>query len=50
MIRLGHMGNNAKVEDVADMLSALTKTLNELGFVCQCEMGHMFQSQYSTQE
>ena len=50
VIRLGHMGNNAKVEDVADMLSALTKTLNELGFVCQCEMGHMFQSQYSTQE
>ena len=28
VIRLGHMGNNARVEKVADMLSAFTKALN----------------------
>lgn len=49
VIRLGHMGNNANAADVADMLSALTKTLNELGFPCRCDMGEMFRRQYGTQ-
>lgn len=42
VIRLGHMGNNAKEEDVETMLSALTKTLNQLGFRCQCDMAEVF--------
>lgn len=42
VIRLGHMGNNAKVEDVEMMLSALTQTLNRLGFFCRCDMAETF--------
>ena len=42
VIRLGHMGNNANTEDVAQMLSALTKTLNKVGFECQCDMRENF--------
>ncbi len=39
VIRLGHMGNNANIEDVAQMLTALAETLEQLGFSCQCDMG-----------
>ena len=42
VIRLGHMGNNANIEDVAQMLAALTKTLNTLGFSCGCDMETVF--------
>lgn len=42
VIRLGHMGNNARVEKVADMLSAFTKALNDLGFSCRCDMKESF--------
>lgn len=42
VFRLGHMGNNAKEEDVAEMLAALTKTLNALGFSCRCDMREVF--------
>lgn len=42
VIRLGHMGNNANIEDVAQMLAGLTKTLEELGFTCPCDMGEVF--------
>lgn len=42
VIRLGHMGNNANEEDVEMMLSALTKTLNQLGFCCRCDMAETF--------
>lgn len=42
VIRLGHMGNNANTEDVAQMLTALTKTLDQLGFECLCDMGEVF--------
>lgn len=38
VIRLGHMGNNACVEDVAQMLDALEKTLGEFGFSCKCSL------------
>lgn len=44
VIRLGHMGNNANVEDVAEMLQALTNALNDLGFPCQCDMAEKFQA------
>ena len=42
VFRLGHMGNNANEEDVAEMLSALTQTLNTLGFTCRCDMKDSF--------
>lgn len=42
VIRLGHMGNNANVGDVAQMLDAFAGTLQKLGFSCQCDMGEVF--------
>lgn len=42
VVRLGHMGNNANVDDVEEMLTALTKTLELLGFSCRCDMGEVF--------
>lgn len=42
VIRLGHMGYNANVEDVGQMLAALTDTLNDLGFSCRCRMEEVF--------
>ncbi|MCH5265457.1 MAG: alanine--glyoxylate aminotransferase family protein [Lachnospiraceae bacterium] len=43
VLRLGHMGYNANIEDVAQMLGALTKTLEKLGFSCKCDMEEGFQ-------
>lgn len=43
VFRLGHMGNNANRKDVAEMLAALTETLQELGVTCQCQMEAVFQ-------
>lgn len=48
VFRLGHMGNNAREEEVEEMLSALTKTLNALGFSCQCDMGEVFSRELGT--
>lgn len=42
VFRLGHMGNNARAEDVHEMLSALTDALDELGFACRCRMEESF--------
>ena len=42
VFRLGHMGNNANTGDVGEMLSALAKTLRELGFECRCDMEKVF--------
>lgn len=42
VIRLGHMGNNANVEDVAEMLEALDGSLRRLGFHCRCDMRQAF--------
>lgn len=42
VIRLGHMGNNANVEDVKEMLAALNGTLEDLGFSCSCNMAEEF--------
>ncbi len=47
VIRLGHMGNNANTDDVAQMMAALTKTLDQLGFHCQCDMGEIFLKEVS---
>ena len=42
VIRLGHMGNNARKDEVAAMLEALEKTLADLGFVCKKSMSEEF--------
>ena len=39
---LGHMGNNARKDEVAAMLEALEKTLADLGFVCKKSMSEEF--------
>jgi aspartate aminotransferase-like enzyme len=44
VIRIGHMGENANVADVADTLDALTKTLQQLGRPCLCNMKEAFLS------
>ncbi|EYE87398.1 hypothetical protein Q428_13490 [Fervidicella metallireducens AeB] len=38
VLRIGHMGENARFEKVAYALSALQGALKELGFVCSCNM------------
>lgn len=48
VFRLGHMGNNANVDDVAAMLHALTATLDSLGFSCQCDMREVFMEKMNT--
>lgn len=46
VIRLGHMGNNANRDDVAEMLGALTETLQALGGDCKCSMKEEFEKMY----
>lgn len=45
VFRLGHMGNNANSEDVAEMLAALSGTLKDLGVACQCQMEDVFEQE-----
>ena len=45
VFRLGHMGNNANSEDVAEMLAALSGTLKDLGVTCQCQMEAVFEQE-----
>ena len=47
LIRLGHMGNNANVEDVREMMSALSAALLELGYEGGCDMGEVFDREVS---
>ncbi len=42
VIRIGHMGNNANVTDVAETLDALGKVLTEFGFKCKAGMKEVF--------
>lgn len=42
VIRIGHMGNNANIEDVSYTLDALGKVLDELGFKCRADMKQVF--------
>ena len=42
VIRIGHMGNNANVEDVAATLKALTRVLTGKGITLEADMGEAF--------
>ena len=42
VIRIGHMGNNANVEDVAATLTALTAVLTKRGFSVNGNMKEIF--------
>ena len=42
VLRIGHMGNNANVADLADTMEALRATLEELGVVVACDMKTTF--------
>lgn len=42
VLRIGHMGNNANVSDLADTMEALQATLEELGVVVACDMKTAF--------
>lgn len=42
VIRIGHMGNNANVEDVAATLKALTEVLGKRGISLQADMKEVF--------
>ncbi len=42
VFRIGHMGENARVEKVAEALDVLTKTLEELNFPVKCNMKEVF--------
>lgn len=42
VFRLGHMGENANVEDVALMLDALDHTFADLGYPLQASMKEVF--------
>ena len=42
VIRIGHMGENANISDVAETLWALTDTFRELGYPIHCDMRSVF--------
>lgn len=42
VIRIGHMGNNARVEKVREVFVALDGTFKKLGIVLQCSMEDVF--------
>lgn len=42
IIRIGHMGNNCRVENVEETLMALDKTLNKLGFKAKASLCEEF--------
>lgn len=42
VIRIGHMGENATVKDVADTLEALTRVMKDLGKNLDCNMKEVF--------
>ncbi|MBA5852039.1 alanine--glyoxylate aminotransferase family protein [Clostridium sp. cel8] len=42
VIRIGHMGENAKVDKVSYTLYALQKSLEHFGFKCKCDMPSYF--------
>ena len=45
VIRIGHMGENAKVDKVSYTLLALQKSLEKLNFKCKCDMVSVFISE-----
>ncbi|NMM64521.1 alanine--glyoxylate aminotransferase family protein [Clostridium sp. P21] len=42
VIRIGHMGENARMDNVSYVLFALQKSLEHFGFKCQCDMYSCF--------
>lgn len=44
VVRIGHMGENARTEEVATTLGALDKTLRSLGVEVKCDMQETFMS------
>ena len=42
VVRIGHMGENAREDDMAMTLDALDKTLRELGVEIKCNMKESF--------
>lgn len=42
VIRIGHMGENSNQEDMAVVLEALTKTLQDIDFPVKCNMSEVF--------
>lgn len=47
VMRLGHMGENARFGHVAETLSALTKTYNDLGLSLKCDLMEAFVLEYN---
>ncbi len=43
VLRIGHMGENANRQDVADTLEALQKTLEHFGYTLECDMRECFE-------
>lgn len=44
VIRIGHMGENARVEEMAETLDAMDKTFADLGYALSCSMKEEFMS------
>ena len=47
VIRIGHMGENARLENMVEVMDAMTKTLTELGFPIQCDMTQAFLAEFN---
>ncbi len=45
VIRIGHMGENARIDKVSYTLFALQKSLEHLGFNCRCDISSCFLSE-----
>lgn len=46
VIRIGHMGENARIEKVSYTLVALQKSLEHFKFKCKCEMSNYFLKEF----
>ena len=42
VIRIGHMGENARIDDMAQTLEAMDKTFADLGYSLECSMKDVF--------
>lgn len=50
VIRIGHMGENAAIKDVAETLEALTRVMEELGKNLDCNMKEVFLNEIKDKE
>ncbi|MCT8978853.1 alanine--glyoxylate aminotransferase family protein [Clostridium sp. CX1] len=46
VIRIGHMGENARVDKVSYTLAALQKSLEHFGFMCKCNIASCFLKEF----